>query len=350
MKKYFLITLTLFGIVILNSCKEKELAVLEIESPAALTNPVSGGTFVLTDADADDLFAIFAWTEAVYNISVPVTYDLEIDLKSNNFSEPVIIGTTANDSLSVTVFDLNKILTVDLGISPGSATQVSIRVVSYAKTSDRSNSAAIDMTVTPYEPPYAPDQLYVISGGNVVGTLLPIDENGNYQGYAWIDAANLDFILSDTQTGETFYGDNEPDDVLDLGGTAVVVAEEGHYRMAVSSYTFEYETVKQEWAIIGSAVPNYDWGTDVDMAYIGDHKWEISTDTLSIGTGTYKIHNGQFKFRPNDTWEPYNWGDDEGDGIPEDHGENINITEANWKITLDMSAYPYSYTVVQIVE
>jgi hypothetical protein len=349
MKKYVLITLLIFGLATLYSCKEKVLSILEVQNPAAFTAPTNGGTYVLTDAAADDIFAVFQWTEAQYNLSVSVSYDVEIDLKSNNFSDPVVIGTTGSDSLAITVFDLNKFLTVNLGLTPGTATQISVRIASYSKSSDRSYSSAIDMTVTAYEPPYAPDQLYVLSGGNVVGTLLPIDENGNYQGYAWLSAGSLEYTLSDTQTGDTFYGDNEADGTLDLSGTAVVVAEEGHYRMAVSTYTFAYESVKQAWAIIGSAVPMYDWGTDVNMAYIGDHKWEISSDTLTIGTGTYKIHTGKFKFRPNDGWEPYNWGDDEGD-IPEDHGADINIAEGNWKFTLDLSAYPYFYTVTQIVK
>jgi hypothetical protein len=350
MKRYSLITLLFLAILTIYSCKERELTYFELETAAALTNPVSGGTFVLMDANADNVFQTFVWTEAVYNVVVTVTYDIEIDLKSNNFSDPFVLGTTENDSLAVNVFDFNKFLTVDMGLEPGVPHEISIRVVSYAKTSDRSYSAAIDMTVTPYDPPYAPDQLFVISGGSVVGKLMPIDGNGNYQGYAWLSAGSLEYILSESETGTPFYGDNEPNDVLDLDGTAVTVAEEGHYRMAVSTYTFEYENVKQAWGIIGSAIPNYDWASDIDMAYIGNHKWEISTDTLTVGTGTFMVHTGKFKFRPNDGWEPYNWGDDEGDGIPEDHGADIDITEGNWKFTLDLSEFPYFYTVTQIVK
>jgi hypothetical protein len=157
----------------------------------------------------------------------------------------------------------------------------------------------------------------------------------------------LTFKLSDTETGETFLGDDGSDGVLEFSGADIIVAEEGHFKIDVNTFTFEYTAIEQSWGIIGSAIPVTGWNSDHDMAYLGDGKWEISTDTLSVGP----IVNGQFKFRPNDTWDPLNYGDDApADGIPDEYGANINITAGNWKITLDLAEYPYQYSVVQIVE
>lgn len=328
------------------SCEKQAGPVLEIVKSASITEPATGGTYLLTDADANNVFANFKWTAAEYNVAISVSYSIEIDVKSDNFASPVILGTTDADSLEVTVFDFNKILTNTLGLSENQAAEISIRVGSYGADSKKSYSTAIDMTVTPYEPPNAPDSLFVISGGVVIAKVLPIDEDGNYEGYAWLPASDLTFIISEDRDGTVFYGDNEHDDVLDLNGSSIVVTSEGHYKINVNTFDSSYSVIAEAWGIIGSAVDPYDWSVDVNMTYlVNEGVWQISTDTL-----VNPISQGEFKFRPNDSWDPLNYGDDEGDGIPDEYGANIPITAGNYKITLDLREYPYSYSVTPIVK
>ncbi len=341
------------SLTVFNSCKQQEVGpILEIVTPASITFPV-GGTYVLLEDNADDVFANFKWTEADYNLLITVSYSLEVDLKSNNFSDPVIIGTTDADSIEITVFDFNKILTNSLGLPENQPAVLSVRVGSYSAASEITYSTAIDLTVTPYNPPYAPERLYILSGGEKIGSILPIDVDGNYEGYAWLPANGLKFILAEDEEGTVFFGDTDVDNVLEFDGDSVVVATEGHYKINVNSFDLSYTISSQAWGIIGSAVPPYDWSSDVDMAYLVDEGvWEISTDTLSGGL----IQDGMIKFRPNDSWDPLNYGDGPVsghedylfDGIPDEYGADIPISAGNYRITLDLREYPYSYTFVPL--
>jgi len=354
-KKIIISILVSFFVMIFYSCEKQTGPVLEIVKSASITEPTSGGTYVLSDADADNIFANFKWTAAEYNVAISVSYSLEVDLKSDNFANPVVLGTTDADSLEITVFDFNKILTNTLGLEENTAAEISIRVGSFGADSEKTYSDAIDMTVTPYAPPNAPDSLFVISGGVVIAKVLPVDEDGNYEGYAWLPTSDLTFIISEDRDGTIFYGDNEPDDVLDLSGSNIVVPVEGHYKINLNTFDMSYTVIAQAWGIIGSAVPPYDWSVDIDMTYlINEGVWQISTDTLAN-----PIITGKFKFRPNDSWDPLNYGDgDDGghpeygspDGIPDEYGADIAISAGNYKITLDLREYPYLYTVMPIAK
>ena len=345
-KKIIISILVSFFVMIFYSCEKKAGPVLKISESAAITYPASGETYVLSEADADNVFAVFKWTEAEYNVPISISYSLEVDLKSDNFADPVVLGTTDADSLEITVFDFNKILTNTLGLQEGQAAEISVRVGSYGAESEKSYSTAIDLTVTPYAPPNAPDSLFVISGGNVIAKILPKDEDGNYEGYAWLPASDLTFIISEDRNGDVYYGDNEPDDVLDSDGSSIVVPAEGHYKINVNTFDLSYTASPEAWGIIGSAVDPYDWSVDINMTYlVSEGVWQISTDTLAN-----PIVDGEFKFRPNDSWDPLNYGDDGADGIPDEYGANIAISAGNYKITLDLREYPYSYSVTPIVK
>ncbi len=94
--------------------------------------------------------------------------------------------------------------------------------------------------------------------------------------------------------------------------------------------------VKDSWGIIGSALTGSDtdgWNADVDMIY------DESTDLWSIAKTLFA---GEFKFRANDSWT-LNYGDNNTDGILNQDGANIPISESgNYTITLDVTNKTYA--------
>ncbi len=339
MKIKFLIPVLIFSLaIVFNSCKKEVFdPVLEITTATSFISPQSGA-FTLADDIADNTFATFVWTEAEYNVDIMVSYTLEIDIAANNFSEPYILTTTANDSFAITVFDFNKALTKEMGITPGEEIKMSVRVGSHGAASEKVYSETISMTVTPYDPPFAPEQLYVISGGETVGTLMPTNENGDYEGYFYIEVDGSDFILSDAEADGTILGDIGADAILDFDGDAIA-ADSSYYKININTFSMSYTLAAANWGIIGSAIPPYDWSEDIDMTY-ADGLWSI---TLDVATG-------MFKFRANDEWaDGLVYGDYAPiDGILDDEpgGGDIPIDAGNYTFTIDLRLWPYTYTAV----
>jgi hypothetical protein len=90
-------------------------------------------------------------------------------------------------------------------------------------------------------------------------------------------------------------------------------------------------TKTNDWGIIGSAVPPYDWSKDVDMFYNGQRKmWEI----------TANFQAGDIKFRADDSWT-LNYGG--SNGTLTAGGANINLaTAGNYTIRFDPVKLTYT--------
>lgn len=357
MKKIIIIPILIFMIgIVFNSCKKEVFdPVLENTAIPAFTAPASGGSYVLTDAIADSTFETFIWSPADFNVDIEISYILEVDLAANNFSKPITVAIQNEDTFEITVFNFNKILTTQMGLTPGIAANLAFRIGTPAEADSlsRTYSETITMAVTPYDPPFAPDQLFVISNAATIGKLLPTDANGNYEGYAWIAAADLSFTLSDLETGGIILGDNEDDGVAEIDGSAIASAmfqavdesftkgsiTEGYYKININSYDLTYQVVETSWAVIGSAMPNGWSDPDENMTY---------DQVEGVWTATITAIDGEFKFRPNDTWNPLNYGDDDLDGVPDEYGANIPITAGDYTFILDLREYPYTYSFTAV--
>ena len=111
MKKYIIILFAIASVLLWTSCeKEKTGPVFQNTKAPAINVQNDGTAYVLSDDIADDTLAIFTWTKAEYNVNTEISYVVQVDLASNNFSNPATIGTTSKDSLTITVFNINKIL------------------------------------------------------------------------------------------------------------------------------------------------------------------------------------------------------------------------------------------------
>lgn len=346
MKKYIL-SAAILGLLFLFSCEKEDGRVLEIVSTPEL-EALTDNNFVLNDETSSDTVIVFKWSEAEYNIPVQIDYVLLADAAGGDFSDAVEIGTTAADTFAITVFELNKLMTRDFGLAIGEEGTITFKVASKVGESDLDmSSAALDVAATTYDPPYTPETFKILVDGTEAKTLNlldgMVDEEGWYEGYIRIDNADAEITLQGGDEDAFTYGidgagSGSPivEYTLAKDGAAVTVDSVGYWRFRFNMYSQELNVMGTFWGVIGSAIPPYDWSISQDMTYdAANDVWTIEVETNAA----------EFKFRPNNTWDPLNYGDDEADGVPEEYGANIPVDAGTKIITLDLSEFPYSYTV-----
>ncbi len=345
------ILLIIVGVIAFFACeKEGDLSTVELESSVVLNNiEPTDYENVLADSIADSIFTTFSWVPPTFNLAVTPNYDFEVDIAGNNFEDAVVFLKTGDTTqASVTVFTFNKYLTSNLGIAPDVEATVEVRlaaVLGEGINAYKNYSDPVTVTVKTYEPPFAPEKLYIHGKDSILGYILPVggDEEGLYEGYVYVWQGG-DEIQFGTQSGDILLGSlnsTEPDNDVDLDGTLEKNApafpvDSGYYQVTVNTYENSFDLYETHWGIIGSAVPPYDWSEDIDMTF---------DPATKLWTIIQEVEGAEFKFRPNDLWDPLNYGDDGANGIPDEYGANIAVSAGIRKFTLDLREYPYKYSV-----
>jgi len=130
------------------------------------------------------------------------------------------------------------------------------------------------------------------------------------------------------------YGSDNQDGTLQQGGANISVAA-GKYEIIVdfNNSTYEIQETKV-WGVVGSAYN--DWGgLGPDFPFESDY----------CNEGIYKAYGvplivGEIKFRQENSWDApnINYGDNGGDGILEEGGDNIKVEEeGTYDIILDFT-------------
>ncbi|MBL7745570.1 MAG: T9SS type A sorting domain-containing protein [Chitinophagaceae bacterium] len=101
-------------------------------------------------------------------------------------------------------------------------------------------------------------------------------------------------------------------------------------------YNFSCVTCPASIGIIGSAVPPYNWSSDVNMA---------TTDGINYSLNDYYIKDGELRFRQDDDWI-INWG---GTSFPSGTGSiyapNIQVTAGNYNISFNRLTGEYNFQI-----
>ncbi len=204
MKKISLILAVLIGVfAFFISCEKYDKVVLDMEDTIApqLTNPADGGTYVLLKSEANNVFAAFAWTEAVYNIEgLPeVKYILQVDYADSLFKNARDLANTADLTADVTVITINQRL-LALEAEPGVAKDFAFRVFSYISIDSEytyAYSDTITLTITPYADEVTANPIYLLGNATSVGwsntaalELTPVTDSQ----YGIVAALNGQFI------------------------------------------------------------------------------------------------------------------------------------------------------------
>lgn len=175
MKKLTFIYIALIGLLAFSCAKHEADPVLSVtdSTKPALTTPATGGTVVLLEDKANDLFAKFSWSAATYNLATlpDLTYTLQMDATTNNFSKPLVLVKQKANEKSYTVKEMNLFL-LSKDFLPNVAKQVSFRViasVSDASTLDDLVSGTTTLTLTPYSADIYVSPIYLLGDATIPG-------------------------------------------------------------------------------------------------------------------------------------------------------------------------------------
>ena len=343
---FCLIAFTLF----LVSCSDDDNLMVSEGSFGNILTPTTGQSFVLNPLEEQTNNAItVSWEDATYSVPTQANYSVEIASSGTNFENPILIGNTNSNAISVNITNFNG-YAVQAGLLPFIEGSLDLRVKSAIGDEDLlpQYSEVITITVTPF----TTDLPKLAVPGNHQGwdppnaPLLASSAFGetDYEGYVWLDG-EYKFLAPDI-TGAFDWGNTDWGDDGSFTGVLVetdesnCTATEGYYLVMADTDALTYSATMYNWGLIGSATPN-NWDSDQDMEYDSDTKtWRITLDLTAE----------EIKFRANDNWD-WAYGDNGADGSLESTGgsENIVVPVAgNYTVILDLSnprEYTYSLTL-----
>lgn len=326
----------------------------DITEPVINSNPVKPAVATVAVPDsfnvnyADSLLR-FSWSAADFGFTASVSYVLQFSDTSSFSKNTANLVTTQALTATVKVGDINTLI-LSWNYQIGSPVTVYYRIMATVSSSVAPAYSAVgSRSLTPYDAVinypmiYVPGSYQGWSPGATNGRLFSYGFNSVYQGIVrLVDGANattaFKITLNPNWNGPNYGGTltasgNNYSGTLDPSG--------GDYSVNAGTYSFNVNTSTlaialtrtDDWGIIGSAVPPYDWSVDVDMFYNGQRKmWEI----------TANFNAGEFKFRANNDWS-LNYGDNGANGSLESGGANIALaTSGNYTIRFDPVALTYT--------
>ena len=348
MKKIFLIILALtFGL--LSACKkEPHVTVSSNIAAPLLTNPADGSSITVTPLDSLQLMSA-KWHKADYGVDAVVNYFVQVDLAGNNFSKHIVIGTTNQDSLSLTYGNLNNMLLNQLHAPANAASTIEVRTVAAIYGKDSVYSKPVKITFTTYKE-LAPDKLWLpgsYEGYNPgAAPTIPSVTTYTYEGYAYFNAAGNFKFTSAPDYGHVNYGDAGSGKLTTDGlAGGIGYNDAGVYKLNADIKGLTYSAILiKTFGIIGTATPQA-WNASTAMTYdVAKNVWSIKLALVP----------GALKFRANDAWD-INYGPADANALAgklifNDPGA-ITITDAgNYTVILDMSQTTqknYAYTIVK---
>ena len=330
------------------SCKTDLIQPVVSSSPSSpgQVNLTYTGTFDINSADS---LMTFSWSASSFGFEASITYTVQLS-STSDFSSNVkdLFSINNNTSGTAKVNDVNSLL-LRLGYAFGTPDTVYYRVsASVSSKVGSAYSEIVSTELTPYEDVPVYPMIYVPGAyqgwapGDVNGRLFSYNSDSKYEGIIRIDSTasnNGEFKIAPAPNWDNSWGGaltasgNDYSGTLDpSGGNYVVTPATYKFTVDVGALTITL-TKTDDWGIIGSSIPPYDWSADVNMFYNGQRKmWEI--------TGDFKA--GEFKFRANDAWD-LNYGG--SDGTLTAGGANIQLaSDGNYTIRFDPVALTYTIT------
>jgi hypothetical protein len=346
--------IVLFGMIAVSCTSDdvEDRPVITGGDAPVLIAPEDGNGYVLTPENASSLAERFVWTAADFGGDVVVTYQVEADLASGDFSSPQVLGGTNNVlQLPVTVETLNGAV-LAMGGTPFTGTAIKVRVKASVSGAEPLYSNVVEVAVTPYS-----DELPRIAvpgnhqGWNPEDPGIPelaasAFGQTDYEGYAWLDGEYK--FLAPNGSGAYAWGNTDWGDDGSFSGVLVendevnAMATAGYYRLRVNTGTLVYTVEPVSWGIIGDATPT-GWDADTDLVY--------NPDTKRLEIESIHLVPGPFKFRGNDAWSNgFDLGTVNENGFLVDGGDlTFDGPEGNYKVILDLSnPRKYTYELIQL--
>ncbi|PID59412.1 MAG: hypothetical protein CR986_05940 [Ignavibacteriae bacterium] len=327
----------------------------DIDKVVMSSNPTLPGledVVITTDFNVSNMDSLvnFSWSAAEFGFTSSVTYDVEA-APVEDFSEDVMTLLSTQEtkgSVEISVIN-NALLTWKKEV--GTETTLYYRVSASLSPSQIYYSQVKAASLTPFEVlreypmMYVPGSYQGWTPGGENGRLYSYESDNIYQNIIRLVDGEQDTVMFKVTVNPNWDGPNYGGVLTQDGNnySATLDASGGNFAAVKGTYQFEVDksaltlsmTKTDDWGIIGSAIPPYDWSADVDMFYNGQRKmWEV--------TGNFKA--GGFKFRANDDWV-FSYGDNGGDGVLDsDNGADIPLAE-DGNYTIRFNPVTLKYTV-----
>lgn len=356
-------------ISILIGCEEKDnmdpVGNWEISAPTPLA-PSPDAALELDEAEPAESMT-FEWEPATTSNRFGVAYTfLLVPDGSDEFDNPVLSLTPANGgrerTISLTAEQLDYALWA--ACFPAGET-ADLEWVVVAKAIEKEASARRKVKVRRFETEREPSTLFVSGAGaepgadpsNAVAMRSISDGDGNPSGvfdvYTTLTAGSTFAVRDQANAISRIYGGDGG--TLEACGPQIEAPETGQYRLTVDLENETYDLLKiDRWSLVGDAVEG-GWGGDVPLAYKGNGIWEGEVDFLSESGFVFRA-NGDWAYllkRVTGTATPDNKG---GNLIMESEGNELDIefedipgAIGRHKVTLDLSAGGFNYTLVEVV-
>lgn len=351
--KYFSLLLLLAG------CK-KDGAMIRLDTPAAGILSANTDHVILSASNDNDTVLSFHWPAANFGAKVAITYTLQLDKpadtggtagwgKAKSFS----VGSN-NFSYSFPGKDLNN-LAGTMGLTPGSANPVAVRIVSNvnqyngsASTVAPLHSNTLLLNLTPYGLSLYVPGAYQNWDPASAPTLAPLDgKAGLYEGYVDITGSGTQYFkyTNSPDWNHINYGDGGNGAFSTDGNAAGLSVPNGaYYELTADLNKNTWTATPIVWGIIGDATPG-GWNNDTQMAYDATNQvWKVTAQMKA---------NGSFKFRANQAWAIDFGIDNSGKLVYADNPffgytsglNNLSVTaDGDYTIILDLHvAGKYSY-------
>jgi hypothetical protein len=354
--KKLIIFLSFLAVAVGFSSCESDLEKVMLKStvePLEMT-ALTASSFTLLMDNAANTFQTFKWTEADYGFQANISYTVQIDKKSNNFSAPYDVVSISNlGEVAVIVGDFNKAM-LNKGFETGVAADVQFRIKSMVNPNVAPVYSNVqEASVTPYAIIFPPIYMtgeatggwnwnqYVYKelrspSANVYETIGYFLNGKAFRFFKQADWGPVSYNYPYfTSVSTLFVNAGDGDSNFKVDGPT------GYYKVTVNLTTKTVTTeavADQVMYMTGAAVGGWDWTTNyVTMTWMSNGIYQATTDFIA---------NEAFRFFAQAGWSPtsYNYPYFTGGTITPllvnaaDGDSNFRFvgTTGNFKITLNM--------------
>lgn len=301
------------------ACEEEgEKAVLKSDVAPNSMQSLSASSYTLLFEESEEDFEPIEWTELDYGFPAAVNSTVEIAKSGENFTTFAELASTAGNSVTLTVGEINEAL-LGLGLAPEEAASVDLRVRSTINPAvGPIYSTPLTVTMTPFATTFPP--IYIIgdaqgwnldnalevqsTGPGTYETIGTFQENGKFRFFAtpaW-DAQQWGWSFFSSGTVASGLADGADGD-----SNLLFELPSGYYKIAVS---IKDKTI----ALEPSSAPT--------LFIIGDAQgWNLANalEMHSLGAGQFEVigqfqQNGKFRFFSSPDWaaDQFRWSTFDG--------------------------------------
>ncbi len=329
MKKIYLSLILVAGILSsLVSCSDDLLDPVVAKGDAIVLSAPTGGTYALSASTASATAFTAKWTSSTFGYSAAVRYTLQVIKSTGNFNAPGTfplgdygVDSSINLEKAVTNRQLNAAL-LGAGGPIGTSQAYKVRVVGSPLNQSSSTvdayavvSNEITITATAFDTYdefariYVPGNYQGASGYGSdwspdnanVAKLFSAGNNGNYEGFVWMNNATPAFKFTPVPSWSGDKGESNGSGAFSgVLGTASDIKPStgaGTYFFTVNWTAGTYTMDQRQVAIIGAATPN-GWGSGTSLTF----DTNPSSPYYQMYTANLTLAADEFLIRLKDDW------------------------------------------------